>query len=89
MEPQILPAPAGYEIIEVMGDTYFRSAMLAVAYHPQHGVKPLGISDRLEDARHQVALVLPDGRVEHQGEWWPTVAAFLNAKGIEGLSDAA
>lgn len=88
MKPTIIPAPAGYEYIEIMGDTFYRSAVLALAYDPSYGVKPLGMGDTLEDGRHKVGLVLPDGRVQYQGELWPSVEAFLAAN-AGGQSDAA
>lgn len=88
MKPKIVPAPAGYEYIEIMGDTFYRSAVLALAYDPRYGLKPLGMFDTLEDGRHKVGLVLPDGRVELQGERWPSVEAFLAAT-VEGQSGAA
>lgn len=89
MEPQILPAPLGFEYLEIHGDEAYRTAVLAIAFHPQRGLVPLGMGDKVDNHDNVTALVLPSGQVEQNGRRWPTVAAFLDAKGIEGQSDAA
>src|SRR5690606_34291056 len=65
MKPLIVPATAGFEMLEIHGDEVFRAAVLALGYDADRGVVPLGAGDRIDSTdRTAVALVLSDGRVE-------------------------
>lgn len=84
MEPTILPAPAGFEMLEIHGDEVFRAAVLALGYDADRGVVPLGAGDRIDSTDHaSVALVTPNGRVEMAGECWPSVGAFCASKDLK------
>lgn len=84
MTPQIVPAPAGLEMLEILNGEVFRAAVLAFGYDADRGLVPLGAGDRIGSTDHgRIALVMPDGRVEMEGERWPTVEAFYAAKNLK------
>lgn len=77
----ILSAPDGLHFFEILDGDAYRCAVLALAYHSQAGIVPLGLGDTPDKATTTLrALVRPDGRVEWNDGTWPTVEAFLDAR---------
>lgn len=84
MKPQIVPAPAGLEMLEIHNGEVFRAAVLALGYDADRGLVPLGAGDKIDSTDHgPIALVMSDGRVEMEGERWPSVEAFYAAKDLK------